>query len=655
LALLWWNACGEVSSGELPLTSNLSALKKGSPRGAFFSLPQVIGLALVLVSAAALYLPVVDYLYIWDDRFLFVDNPALRSADGFVQAILTPILPGSTYFRPAVLASFGLQFYLFGADPAASHLGNLAIHLTTALLVVVLTRRLLARMGRKFDGWVPVIAAAVYALHPSLIEPVAWASGRFDLMATLFSVAALITALGSARYKIFTSSAFFLLALLSKEVAAVIPAVLVLSLVVFSDRTEFSLSARLRAVMSERLLLLAWALVFILYLTVRWLLMPSVLHVASDLNQQLSVLGIRVAYIGQAIFFYARKSLVPFFGLSPHYPLLPEDMTPTDIFVGLATVFFALILALRSISRSIGLGGWALACWLIALLPVAHIIPLTIGGSIGHDRFLALPLVFFSVGVATIPLDKFRSAYSQSTASFSRIVGILVGAWLLFCAFTVHTVLPMWRNDLTLWSWAYEQAPDSKLVRGQLMMASVTFGRPDLALDVINKEFSEIGDKGPMLHLAKAHALLRLRDFEAAERSALHVLAPLLRAHRDRARLRLDPLPLASSGINDMYLAYGFNLLADIFIARRDFQGALEAAEIALIYRPGRPSTLLTKTFALWGLDRSEEGNETYELAMKSYIPTGQAQARILREEFMRQLCTRSTASSSNPRMCTAR
>jgi tetratricopeptide (TPR) repeat protein len=171
------------------------------------------------------------------------------------------------------------------------------------------------------------------------------------------------------------------------------------------------------------------------------------------------------------------------------------------------------------------------------------------------------------------------------------------------------------------------------------MLAAVSFNRPDLALKLVGDELAELRKNREMVYLAKAHAQWRLRDYPAAEAGAMSVLGSAMELHRRRQQMGLDQVPVASDGAGGMFLAYGFNLLADIYLAQRRFDEALLAANASLAYRQQRSPALLTKAFALWGLDRVDEGRTAYEAAIRGYIPVARLEAAELKEDFLRQLC----------------
>ena len=85
-------------------------------------------------------------------------------------------------WHPLTWISYMLDFSLFGSNPGAQHLVNVAFHLASALLLFLA----LARMTRQ--PWRAALVAAIFAVHPLHVESVAWISERKDVLSTFFEM-----------------------------------------------------------------------------------------------------------------------------------------------------------------------------------------------------------------------------------------------------------------------------------------------------------------------------------------------------------------------------------------------------------------------------------------------------------------------------------
>jgi hypothetical protein len=141
--------------------------------------------------------------------------------------------------------SLWVDYRVFGNAPIAYHLHNLTLHIVNAGLVGVLASRL--GYGASVSSW----AAVFYSCCPSSFEPVIWPAARFDLLATLFSLLAIILSLEYLlRGGLFLAGAALSLiaALLNKEIAYAVPLIVAaLSLSTGSLRSKSA--ARLLAIL----------------------------------------------------------------------------------------------------------------------------------------------------------------------------------------------------------------------------------------------------------------------------------------------------------------------------------------------------------------------------------------------------------------------
>lgn len=96
--------------------------------------------------------------------------------------------------RPLSLASFVANATLTGDNVYALKATNLALHLLTGILVILLLQRLLARdpLTARYAGWTGFLLGAVWLLHPLQVSTVLYVIQRMAMLAALFSFAALL-------------------------------------------------------------------------------------------------------------------------------------------------------------------------------------------------------------------------------------------------------------------------------------------------------------------------------------------------------------------------------------------------------------------------------------------------------------------------------
>ena len=148
------------------------------------------------------------------------------------------------YYRPVVSLALAAQYQLFGRTSAGYHIVALLLHSACVLLVFDWLRRRLARTrSEALDSNAPTlitpafIGAALFAIHPSRLQPVAWISGSTELWAALFALLGLWcfdVARGTRRWM--WTSLLLSLSLLSKENALLLPLLLAADSLLSGDK-----------------------------------------------------------------------------------------------------------------------------------------------------------------------------------------------------------------------------------------------------------------------------------------------------------------------------------------------------------------------------------------------------------------------------------
>jgi tetratricopeptide (TPR) repeat protein len=148
----------------------------------------VIGCALICAVTVIAYWPVTgaSFLVSYDDELYVTHNPHVLSGpspQNFVWAFTT-FEAGN--WHPLTWLSHMVDCCLFGLNPYAHHLMNLAFHLVNIILL------LYALWKATGSLWRSAFVAALFALHPMHAESVAWVSERKDVLSTMFWLLTLI-------------------------------------------------------------------------------------------------------------------------------------------------------------------------------------------------------------------------------------------------------------------------------------------------------------------------------------------------------------------------------------------------------------------------------------------------------------------------------
>lgn len=200
-------------------------------------------LLLVLVGLL-LYLPSLPNKFVWDDEEQVVANEAVHSL-----AHMGEIFTGSTfnsggslrlgglYYKPLMSASFAVIYTVFGPSPWAFHLFQLSLHIGSTLLLFIIFDKLWKR------GWVALIAAMIFLIHPQNVETVVYVSSLQDVLYMFFGMLGLTWIVISDKKLSPLDYGFvglcMMLALLSKETGIIFSVIIGLYLLLSHKRGEF--------------------------------------------------------------------------------------------------------------------------------------------------------------------------------------------------------------------------------------------------------------------------------------------------------------------------------------------------------------------------------------------------------------------------------
>lgn len=341
----------------------------------------VLLIAVITVAAClqALYFPFVS-----DDIVYIVRNSRLAELQitGLWRLFTEPYNDLSE-FLPLRDLSYWFDISLFGPTPAALRLHNIFLYVLCLPLVYATTSGLW-RYFRPADAasaqWAAAAVTALFALHPAHVEAVVWISGRKDVLASLFSLLALLLALlarrdrGLAAPYAVAALCALLAAMLSKATAVAVAPVIALLWVIFWRAGQQQ--DRRRSQLVWPLACLVLAACFAMLFSASSMVKEPVYYGAEAITRMLAVLGS-----------LARLSISP---ESRHfyYPVFEDAYLSYRVVIGIAVVAAAsagLVAALRKRS----LEGFVLVVFLLLCMPYTQLLPYDTD-SLVSDRFLAL-------------------------------------------------------------------------------------------------------------------------------------------------------------------------------------------------------------------------------------------------------------------------
>jgi hypothetical protein len=333
--------------------------------------------------------------------------------------------------RPLTELTFWLNDALFGRSPISWHVVDLALHLAAVALVWDVLRKLIGdRAG--------LIAAAIFAVHPLMTEPVAYVFARATLLATLFSLLAMRNWIAG---KFWIATAWFAVAMLAKEECAALPIVLILL-----PRPIPRLQSRDHRERS------AFAAMLLITLAIGLRTLQAAAAIpgsGAGAHAGISPLSYLESQ-GVAIWRYLRLFLIPW-----GFSIDPSLARPPLWIAILAWTALAAVCLIPFRGRFWFLMG------LLLLAPSSSILP---AADLAADRRMYLPMIAFCAcaGIVLEAVDR------------RAIVAIILGLIAISIRYSI-----LWTNPEALWSEAKRLAPQAVRPRIQLARALP----PDKALE----------------------------------------------------------------------------------------------------------------------------------------------------------------------------
>lgn len=484
-----------------------------------------------LIGGVLTVITLLTYLPSLRNGFVDIDDGLLITQNALVLHVNPRTLWGSfsTYdpelYIPLTFLSYQLQAAVFGIRPFWFHLGNLLLHMGTALLVFAVTRRLAAfRLDEREAVVTGVVCAFLFALHPLNTEAVAWAAARKDVLSGFLFFAALLQYLryrASGARSVFVWSVFlFLLALLAKVSVLLFP--LVLLLADAAEGRRFT-----RGVWMEKLPYAALSVLF------------GVIALFGK-QEQVAALSLVQKFLlaCKATAFYLSSFVWPSQLAIFHPQAMPMRLSSSDLWFPPFIVLLLVAAAVWAYRRK-RLVFFGIGFFLVSLLP--SFITFWKNGFVyfASERYAYIPMVgiIFAAGALIVP---WLLAGLNKGGTPARLLGIGVSALFLFVLSGLSLRQSLtWRDAITLNERVLALTPSSAHALNNAGSAYFAAGRKEEAL----RAFEQAIAIDPALPAAYANKGQALRALGRRE-EALQVFAEGIAAiPKDRSALPQDLTP----------------------------------------------------------------------------------------------------------------
>lgn len=427
----------------------------------------------VLVVVGWIYAPVRHANFVWDDWLDFHDTAWLREGDAWKHYVLRDFNGWTNYFRPLGVLLFTAEVRLFDSRPGPMHVVSLVMHLINAALVYASARRFERALAPdRAPGMTPVVATAIYGLHPALVETVTWIGCQFEMLLVFFILLGLLAGmtLKNRLVRAIAVSVCFFFAAGSKESAVVFPVLLViLDWTLQQHPAGCTVGQRMRRMVAAH-----WPSYTGLILTGGLYLLIRHAALGSLLSPRVVMPLPLLARIQEVCFLYLqnlRMLVWPMSGMSPIHPVAIETFKQVTIGSGLASICAMGIVGVgtwRLLCRPAGLGT-VVSAITVALLPVLHIVAADFDASLYHERYVMTAL---ASACMLLPATRPLLDWLRLRNPLLRVAPtVLCGIWLATSAVNVRVTVPLWSNDVNLWRWALEQYPEALDAKENLLSA----------------------------------------------------------------------------------------------------------------------------------------------------------------------------------------
>ena len=416
-----------------------------------------------------------DFLLNWDDSLYVTENETIRGITWeHVKEAFTRFYVGN--YAPIQIISYMVDYAAGGLRPGIFIFTNVLIHAINGILFYLLLFRL---TQRKVIGF---LAAFIFLFHPVQVESVAWISQRKNLLALFFFLSSFhsyisyrLTEKTASMFYYTVSVAAFMLALLSKPVAIILPLVLILYDLCYRDKSGRT----------------SWLANKIPFLSIAGAALLIALKSQLPEND-----GGRISYAieGPLGVFYtmltvlARYFKIIFWPTELSALYMPPMKVGVDGMVALSALFAAVLVVLGFyLYRSRKELFFWYALFFVGLLPVSQIVPLV---TLMNDRYLYFPMVGAAAFFGLIVLPFVDTASNVRKEALAVVLGLVIIPlpWLSWQRTSV------WSSDVSLWMDATSKTPDSPLAWNGLGMSYIDAGRFDEAASAFLKALSRDPD-----------------------------------------------------------------------------------------------------------------------------------------------------------------
>ena len=361
----------------------------------------------------------------WDDAEYILKNKDVHEFN--IKNFFTSYYLGN--YQPLTMVSYAIDWLCFGKTSTLYHLENLTWHFLNSLLVFALSNKLLKHDVKAF------IVTIIFAFHPMQIETVGWIAERKNVLMAFFFLSSILMYINyierKTRSYLIAASVFFIVSLLCKVNAVLLPLVFVLLDYFYQQPVN-------KKTVIHKIVLL---LVAVLFGAINLLSQQE----GGYLNESHSFyLHEQIGFAGFAMLQYVYRFLVPF-NLSVIYPYPPNKITSLLVgYISIVVVVFVLYKLVKNKNKQLFFG---LLFFIINIVLVLQIIPF--GEALTADRYMYIAIIGLALFLVSVFSFK-QNHYYIICAVFILLLGVLSFARC-----------QVWNNSISLYQDILKNYPHS--------------------------------------------------------------------------------------------------------------------------------------------------------------------------------------------------
>lgn len=567
-------------------------------------------LACLLVLAGALsYANSLTGPFLFDDQSAILANPQIRQLWPPIDALTAPAT-SALAGRPTATLSFALSYAIGGLDVRGYHIGNIALHILSGLILFGIIRLTLSeeRLRRRFvsaaDGLV-FTCVLVWLVHPLQTQSVNYIVQRTELLMGLFYLLTLYCAIRATRSAApdrwhAAAIACCLVGAGCKESIVTVPVIVVLydRIFLFDSMGE------------------AWAKRRMLYAG----LFASWLEVAVLMSSRSNTVGFS-AGVSAWTYLLNQAQLITRYLMLTVWPRslvldygVPRPLSLADVLPQAALILTLLAATGVALTRGrrwpmLGfLGAWSF----IALAPTSSFIP--IASEVGAERRMYIPLIPLVVLAVLAGWSLLRR---RPLAMFARLAVVVIAAGLAWQ--TVHRNRE-YRSAVSVLQTVVDRWPHGR-AHLNLAVALKVEGRNEKAIAHLRQAVpddpealyligSDLCDRGQFVEaVAELQAFIGRNPSHIVDLLSARNLMGLALAQQEKYGEAVEQFQLAlrvEAANPDLH-----GNLAFVLLQQKDFSGAIEHYEAYLKIRPSNPFVTSNLAQARAGLAAANAAKQT--------------------------------------------